>query len=88
MARRHDAPLVDWKHLVVYGAIVAVVIVIGVGAIWAFVHQQALTTVQAEPLPKITIVTADPNSKLGAAWVKLLNRAELASGRACGRLAA
>jgi hypothetical protein len=78
MARRHES-FVDWKHLVIYGAIVAVVIVIGVVAIWSFIQRQSLLAIQSEPLPKVTVVTADPNSKLAAAWVKLLTRAELAA---------
>jgi hypothetical protein len=78
MAHRHEA-LVDWKHLVIYGAIVAVVIVIGVVAIWSFLQRQSLLSIQSEPLPKVTVVTADPNSKLAAAWVKMLSGAGLAA---------
>lgn len=70
---------VDWKHLAIYGVIVVVVLVIGVVAIWSFVQRQALSTViQGEPLPKITVVTADPNSRLAAAWVRMLTNAEIA----------
>jgi hypothetical protein len=68
---------VDWKHLAIYGAVVAVVLVIGVVAIWSFIQRQALV-IQGEPLPKITIVTADPNSRLAAAWVRMLTNAEIA----------
>ncbi len=68
---------VDWKHLAIYGAVVAIVVVIGVVAIWSFIQRQSLV-LQAEPLPKITIVTADPNSRLAASWVRMLTSAEIA----------
>jgi hypothetical protein len=75
MARRHDAH-VDWKHLVVPGLALAVVVVIGAVAIWAFVQRQSLV-IQPETLPKITVVTKDPSSKLAAGWVRLLTKAEM-----------
>jgi hypothetical protein len=75
MARRHEARI-DWKILAFYGLIMAVVVVIGGVAIWSFIERQALV-IQPEPLPKITVVVPDTTSKTGAAWVRLLTRAEL-----------
>jgi hypothetical protein len=75
MARRNEAN-VHWKHLLIYGVAVAIVVLIGGVAIWAFIEKQSLVT-QPEPLPKVTVVTADPNSKLAAAWVRFLSRAEM-----------
>jgi hypothetical protein len=75
MARRNEAN-VHWKHLLIYGVAVAVVVLIGAVAIWSFIEKQSLV-IQPEPLPKVTVVTADPNSRLAAAWVTFFNRAEL-----------
>jgi hypothetical protein len=75
MARRHESR-VSWKLLAIYGAIMAVVIVVGSVAIWSFIEKQSLV-INPEPLPKITIVTGDSRSPLAASWVRLLTRAEL-----------
>lgn len=75
MARRQDVR-VDWKHLVVPGFALAIVLIIGAIAIWSFIERQSLV-IQPETLPKITIVTQDPTSRLAAAWVRLLTRAEM-----------
>jgi len=75
MSRRHEAH-VHWKHLAVYGIVVAVVVIVGVGAIWAFVEKQSLV-IAPEALPKVTVVTGDSNSRLAASWVRLLTKAEL-----------
>lgn len=75
MARRHDVR-VDWRHLVVPGLALAVVLIIGAVAIWSFIERQSLV-IQPETLPKITIVTKDPSSRIAAAWVRLLTRAEM-----------
>src|SRR5712691_5805507 len=75
MARRHDVR-VDWKHLVVPGLALAVVLIIGAIAIWSFIERQSLV-IQPETLPKITIVTKDPTSRLAGAWVRLLTKAEM-----------
>ena len=64
------------KHLAFYGLVVALVIIVGGVAIWSFVERQSLV-IQPEPLPKITVVTRDPNSRLAASWVQLLTSAEL-----------
>ena len=74
MARREAR--VDWKHLIVPGLALAVVVVVATVAIWSFIDRQSLV-IQPEALPKITIVTNDPNSRLAAAWVRLLTRAEM-----------
>lgn len=75
MARRHEAT-VPPKLLVLYGLILAVVVMVGVVAIWSFIEQQSVV-IQPEPLPKVTVVTTRASSELGAAWVRLLNAAEL-----------
>ena len=75
MSRRHEA-CVDWKHLAVYGLIVAAVVIVGAVAIWAFIDKQSLV-VAPEPLPKVTVVTVDSHSHLAAAWVRILSKAEL-----------
>jgi len=75
MSRRREAN-VHWKHLLFYGVAVAVVVLIGGVAIWSFIEKQSLV-IQPEPLPKVTVVTADANSRLAAAWVTFLNRAEM-----------
>jgi len=65
-----------WKHLVIYGLVLLVVGVVGAVAIWSFVLRQSLV-IQPDPLPKVTVVTTDPNSRLAASWVQLLTRAEM-----------
>ena len=75
MARSRDVR-VDWKHLLVPGIALAVVLIIGAIAIWSFIERQSLV-IQPETLPKITIVTVDPSSRLAAAWVRLLTKAEM-----------
>jgi hypothetical protein len=75
MHRHHDAH-VHWKHLASYGAVMVVVAAIGALALWSFFEKQSLVVVP-DPLPKITVVTVDANSRLAAAWVNLLTRAGL-----------
>jgi len=75
MSRRHEAR-VDWKHLAIYGLVVGAVVIVGAVAIWAFIDKQSLV-IAPEPLPKITVVTADSRSRLAAAWVRVLTKAEL-----------
>jgi hypothetical protein len=72
---RHEAH-VHWKHIVWYVPILLVVIVVGALAIWSFLEKQSLV-IQPEPLPKVTLVTADPRSRLTAAWVRLLTSSEI-----------
>src|SRR5436309_1000565 len=64
------------KHLAIYGLVVALAVTVGALALWSFFERQSLVAV-SEPLPKVTIVTADPRSRLAAAWVRLLTKAEL-----------
>lgn len=75
MARRHEATVAS-KHLVIYGAMLVLVALVGAVAIWSFLEQQSIV-ISPEPLPKVTVVTARTGSELGAAWVRLLNAAEL-----------
>jgi len=49
---------------------------IGAFALWTFFEKQSLVVVP-DPLPKITVVTVDANSRLAAAWVNLLTRSGL-----------
>jgi hypothetical protein len=72
---RHEAH-VQWKHILWYIPVVAAVIVVGALAIWSFIERQSLVF-QPEPLPKVTLVTANPTSRLTAAWVRLLTAAEM-----------
>jgi hypothetical protein len=72
---RHDAR-VDWKHLVVPGLALLAVVIVGAIAIWSFIAGRLLVT-EPEPLPKVTVVTVDPRSRLAAAWVRLLTHAEM-----------
>lgn len=75
MSPRHHAH-VHWKHLVIYGGVVCLVVVIGGLAIWSFIEKQSLV-IAPEALPKITVVTSDAHSRLAASWVSLLTRAEM-----------
>jgi hypothetical protein len=72
---RHEAH-VQWKHILWYVPILAVVIIVGAVAIWSFIERQSLV-IEPEPLPKVTLVTADPRSRLTAAWVRLLTASEI-----------
>src|SRR5438270_2172480 len=72
---RHEA-LVQWKHILWYVPILAIVIIVGALAIWSFIERESLV-IEPEPLPKVTLVTADPRSRLTAAWVRLLTASEL-----------
>lgn len=75
MARRHEHH-VHWKHLAIYGVAAIIVLLIGIGSIWAFIDRQSLV-IRPEPLPKITVVTRSADSPVAAAWVQLLTKAEL-----------
>jgi len=72
---RHEAR-VEWKHIAIYVPIVLLVAIIGAFALWSFFEKQSL---QIEPpaLPKVTLITADPRSRLTASWVRLLTDAEM-----------
>ena len=75
--RKHDAR-VEWKHVAIYVPLLVAVILLGVLAIWSFLERQSLV-LDVVPLPKVTVVTASPTSRLAASWVRLLNDAELQS---------
>lgn len=75
MARRHEARA-GWKALSFYGVVMIAVVLVGALAIWSFVEKQSLV-IAPEPLPRVTVVTADSRSPLAAAWVRLLTHAEL-----------
>jgi len=72
---RHEAH-VQWKHILWYVPILAIVVVVGALAIWSFIERQSLV-IEPEPLPKVTMITADPRSRLTAAWVRLLTTSEV-----------
>jgi len=76
MSRHHHHAHVHWKHLAIYGGVMCVVVIIGGLAIWSFLEKQSLV-VAPEALPKVTVVTSDAHSRLAAAWVSLLTRAEM-----------
>ena len=75
MARRHESH-VNFTHLAFYGLVVGIVVIIGGLAIWSFIERQSLV-IQPEPLPKVTVVTLDPRSRLAASWVRLLTDSQL-----------
>jgi hypothetical protein len=72
---RHEAH-VQWKHILWYVPILAIVIIVGALAIWSFIERQSLV-IEPEPLPKVTLITADPRSRLTASWVRLLTTSEM-----------
>ena len=74
---KHDNT-VEWKHVAIYIPFLVLVILLGVFAIWSFLERQS-RVLDPVPLPKVTVVTADPTSRLAASWVRLLNEAELQS---------
>lgn len=74
--RRHEHH-VNWRLLLVYGVASIMVLLIGGLAIISFFERQSLVgSVAAEPLPRLTVVTSRPDSKLAAAWVSLLTTAD------------
>ena len=73
---RHHGGHVAWKHIAVYVPIVLLVIFLGGLALWSFIERQSLVVVP-DPVPRVTLVTADPDSPLTAAWVRLLNAAAI-----------
>lgn len=63
----------------VYGLASILVLSIGVLAIWSFVERQRLRrNLAPDPLPAVTVLTADPQSELAASWVDLLGQAQFA----------
>lgn len=67
---------VEWKHVALYVPFLLLVILLGVFAIWSFLERQSIE-LEVVPLPRVTVVTANPTSRLAASWVRLLNDAEL-----------
>jgi hypothetical protein len=76
LRRLHDEGKVQWKHIALYVPILLLVIVVGAFALWSFFEKQSVLSDPA-PLPKVTLVTADPRSPFTAAWVRLLTDAEM-----------
>ena len=69
-----------WRALLFYGIASLVVLVAGGLVIHTFFEKQTLTQIIApEPLPKVSVVTADPESKFAAAWVDLLTSANFSA---------
>jgi hypothetical protein len=77
LLRRLHEGKVQWKHIAVYAPVLLLVVVIGAFAIWSFLQKQSVLAVEPAPLPKVTLITADPRSTFTAAWVRLLTDAEL-----------
>ncbi len=76
-ARLREEVRVHWKHIAVYTPILLLVIVLGGLAIWSFIEKQSMASIEPAPLPKVTLVTADPRSPLTASWIRLLTAAEM-----------
>ena len=74
--KRHHESRVDWKHVAIYAPVLLVVVLVGAFALWSFFEQQTLTP-EPQPLPRVTLVTANPASPLAASWVTALSHAEL-----------
>src|SRR5712692_9863641 len=70
LRRIHEAR-VEWKHIAIYLALVLLVVIVGGLALWSFFEKQSLQ-IEPAPLPKVMLITADPRSRLTAAWVRLL----------------
>lgn len=68
--------VVGWKHLAIYAPVLLVVFVVGALAIWSFLEKQSLQ-VAPLPLPPVTVLTSNPQSRLVAAWVRFLGAAEM-----------
>lgn len=65
-----------WRALLFYGLTSAIVVVAGGLVLHTFFEKRRLTQIiEPEPLPRVSIVTADPQSKFAAAWVDLLTSA-------------
>lgn len=75
--RIREEARVHWKHIALYVPVLLIVVILGGLAIWSFIEKQSMATIEPAPLPKVTLVTADPRSPLTASWVKLLTAAEM-----------
>jgi hypothetical protein len=74
--RLREEARVHWKHIALYVPVVLIVVILGAFAIWSFIEKQSLVAVP-DPLPKVTLITSDPTSRLTAAWVRFLTNAEM-----------
>ena len=74
--RRHHESRVDWKHVAIYAPVLILVVLVGASALWSFFEKETLTP-RPQPLPRVTVVTANPSSPLAAAWVTALSHAAL-----------
>lgn len=73
----HHEHRIDWRAILFYGLASALVLLVGGVVLFSFFEKQSLlASIAPEPLPKVTIVTQDPNSKLAASWVSALTRSE------------
>ncbi|HJT18696.1 MAG TPA: hypothetical protein VJ853_14970, partial [Thermoanaerobaculia bacterium] len=77
LRRLHDEGKVQWKHIAIYVPVLLLVVIIGAFALWSFFEKQTVRAVEPVPLPKISLITADPRSPFTAAWVRLLTDAEM-----------
>lgn len=77
LRRLHDEGKVQWKHIALYVPVLLLVIVVGAFALWSFFEKQSVRVVEPLPLPKVSLITADPQSPVTAAWVRLLTDAEM-----------
>jgi hypothetical protein len=77
LRRLHDEGKVQWKHIALYIPVLLLVVIIGAFALWSFFEKQTVRAVEPVPLPKISLITADPRSPFTAAWVRLLTDAEM-----------
>ena len=68
LRRLHDEGKVQWKHIALYVPVLLLVIVVGAFALWSFFEKQSVRVVEPLPLPKVSLITADPQSPVTAAW--------------------
>lgn len=69
----------DWRSLSFYGIVCLLVLLAGGVILYSFFERQTLmSTIAAEPLPEVTVVTSDAQSKLAASWVEILTRSDFA----------
>src|SRR6476619_6836440 len=73
---KHHGGHVHWKHIAIYVPVVLLVTLLGGLALWSFVQRQSVVIVP-EAIPRVTLVTGDPDAPLTAAWVRLLTAAAI-----------
>ena len=74
--KRHHESRVDWKHVAIYAPVLIFVVLVGAYALWSFFEKETMT-IEPQPLPRVTVVTANPSSPLAASWVTALSHAAL-----------